>query len=80
MDYIQPITHQSKQPNRKEIEMKNQQYVVVVAYDSCDPVIYGPYQSEERAEKAKKAVRRDFTDYDWRHHVSLTTEKLWTVK
>ena len=79
MDYIQPITHQSQQPNRKEIEMKNQ-YVIVVTYDSCDPIIYGIFKSENEAKKAEKKILKRFTDYDWRHQDSVTIEKITTVK
>ena len=56
------------------------QYVVVVTYDSCDPMIYGVFKSEEEADKAEKKILKGFNDYDWRHYNQITVEYLMEVK
>ena len=66
--------------NNKGANSMKKQYVVVVTYDSCDPIIYGIFKSENEAKKAEKKILKRFTDYDWRHQDSVTIEKITTVK
>lgn len=55
-------------------------FVVVVIYDSCDPVIYGTFKSKEEAVEAEKEIRDGFDDYDWNHYQRTTVEKITTLK
>ena len=55
-------------------------YVVVVTYDSCDPIIYGTFTSEKEAVEAEKKIRNGFDDYDWNHYQQSTIERITTIK
>ena len=64
----------------KRLRKSNANYVVVVTYDSCDPVIYGTFTSEKEAVEAEKKIRNGFDDYDWNHYQQSTIERITTVK
>ncbi len=55
-------------------------YCIVVTYDSCDPMVYGVFKSENKAEKAERKIRTGFNDYDWRHLQSVTIRRIMEVK
>ena len=44
------------------------QYVVVLISDSCDPEVYGPFSSEDKAEGFLKQMQKVWTERDWYHY------------
>lgn len=64
--------------------IKNEKYpigkafVVTATWDSCEPIVYGLFDSYEEANKYCKNYKR--TDYDWRHELCLDVTELKVVK
>ena len=49
-------------------------YVMVLSWDSCDPMVYGLFDNYEDAEKWKKEYEID--DYDYKNDLSFDIQEL----
>ena len=54
--------------------MSKDKYVVVMTWDSCDPMVYGLFNNYEDAEKWRKNYEWD--EYDMNNELSFNIEKL----
>ena len=51
-------------------------FIVIALYDSCDPVAYGTFKTEELAQQKAKEVRNNFDGYDHNHCHELVVTQL----
>ena len=47
------------------IKKQVKKYVVALISNSCDPTIYGPFDSEEKAEQFLTSMKSTWTERDW---------------
>ena len=67
--------------NNKTTKFKMKKlYVITYVCDSCEPIVYGPFTTYEKAKKQKDKMYKEFTQQDWNNEAQLDVTQIQGVK
>lgn len=51
-------------------------YSIIITWDNTDPYVYGPYATQDEANKALQKIEDKWDDWEWRHQTGRNIQKM----